>query len=82
MDGPISRHHSVRRSYDAVAEVYAAGFRDELADKPLDRPLLACQAEQAEHGAPISDLGCGPGYVAAWLAGRGVAAVGIDLSRP
>jgi len=80
MDGPISQHHLVRRSYDAVAEVYAAGFHDELAGKPLDRALLACLAEQAEHGAPIADLGCGPGHVAAWLADWGVAAVGIDLS--
>jgi len=80
MDGPISQHDSVRRSYDAVAEVYAAGFRNELASKPLDRAVLACLAEQAEHGAPIADLGCGPGHVAAWLADWGVAAVGIDLS--
>jgi len=80
MVGPISQHHSVRRSYDAVAEVYAAGFRDELTSKPLDRAVLACLAEQAEHGAPIADLGCGPGHVAAGLADRGVAAVGIDLS--
>ncbi len=74
------QHRSVRRSYDTVAEQYAAGFRDELAGKPLDRALLACLAEQADQGAPIADLGCGPGHVAAWLAGRGVAAVGIDLS--
>ena len=38
----------------------------------------ACSA--ADDGAPIADLGCGPGHVAAWLADRGVAAVGIDLS--
>jgi SAM-dependent methyltransferase len=80
MEGPISRRRSVRRSYDAVADEYAAGFRDELAGKPLDRALLACLAEQTEDGTPIADLGCGPGHVAAWLAGRGVAAVGIDLS--
>jgi SAM-dependent methyltransferase len=80
MNGPIGRHHSVRRSYDAVAEVYAACFRDELVGKPLDRALLACLAEQTGQGATIADLGCGPGHVAAWLADRGVAAVGIDLS--
>jgi len=80
MEDPNPRHHLVRRSYDAVAEEYAADFRDELAGKPLDRALLACLAEQAGEGAPIADLGCGPGHVAAWLAGRGVAAVGIDLS--
>jgi SAM-dependent methyltransferase len=79
-DSPISRHHSARHSYDAVAEVYAARFRDELTGKPLDRALLACLAEQTEDNAPIADLGCGPGHAAAWLADRGVTAVGIDLS--
>lgn len=74
------RHDATRRSYDEVAEDYAAGFRDELTRKPLDRALLACVIEQAEAGAPIADLGCGPGHVSGWLAGRGVAAVGIDLS--
>jgi SAM-dependent methyltransferase len=73
-------HGPARRSYDAVAEKYAAGFRDELSRKPLDRALLACLVEQAEPGAPIADLGCGPGHVAAWLAGHGAAALGIDLS--
>ena len=80
MEGPISQHHSVRRSYDTVAGEYATGFRDELAGKPLDRALLASLAEQTEDGAPIADVGCGPGHVAAWLARRGLAAVGIDLS--
>ncbi len=74
------RHDGVRRSYDAVAEKYAADFGAELAYKPLDRALLSCLIEQSGEGAPIADLGCGPGHVAAWLAGRGVPAVGIDLS--
>ncbi|MER6945844.1 class I SAM-dependent methyltransferase [Nonomuraea sp. NPDC000554] len=73
-------HDSTRRSYDTVAENYAAGFRDELAAKPLDRALLACLVEQTEPGTTIADLGCGPGHVAAWLAGRGASTVGIDLS--
>lgn len=80
MAGQVVRHHSVRRSYDTVADEYAASFRDELAGKPIDRALLECLAEQAEDGAPIADVGCGPGHVAAWIAGRGVAAVGIDVS--
>jgi SAM-dependent methyltransferase len=80
MEWPVSRHHAVRRSYDAVAGEYTECFRDELAAKPLDRALLDCLAEEAEAGAPVADLGCGPGHVAAWLAGRGVASVGIDLS--
>jgi ubiquinone/menaquinone biosynthesis C-methylase UbiE len=73
-------HDSVRRSYDAVAEDYLAGFRDELTHKPLDRALLAALLEQARPGAPVADLGCGPGHVAAWLARGGADAVGIDLS--
>jgi len=73
-------HDSVRRSYDAVAGHYAGSFRGELAGKPLDRALLSCLAEQAGDGGPVADLGCGPGHVAAWLAERGVATVGIDLS--
>lgn len=80
MNGPIAPHHTVRQSYDAVAQEYLECFRDELARKPLDRALLACLAEEAGAGGPVADLGCGPGHVAAWLAGHGVASVGIDLS--
>jgi hypothetical protein len=39
--GDQARHDSVRRSYDTVAEEYAARLHDELAGKPLDRALLA-----------------------------------------
>jgi hypothetical protein len=74
------RHGNIRRSYDAVAEKYADGFRDELAYKPLDRALLTCLIEQTGQGAPIADLGCGPGHVSGWLASHGATAVGIDLS--
>jgi ubiquinone/menaquinone biosynthesis C-methylase UbiE len=73
-------HESVRQSYDTVAGKYADGFRDELAHKPLDRALLSALVEQTEVGAPVADLGCGPGHVSAWLAAHGVTAVGIDLS--
>jgi SAM-dependent methyltransferase len=76
----MPEHDAVRSSYDAVAEDYAGQLRDELDRKPLDRCLLASVAEQAENGAPVADLGCGPGHVAAWLAGLGVTAVGIDLA--
>ncbi len=75
---PMPDHQSVRLSYDTVASKYAEGFRDELDHKPLDRALLAALIEQTS--PPIADLGCGPGHVAAWLASRGVAVVGVDLS--
>lgn len=77
---PAHGHDATRRSYDAVAEQYAAKLRDELDGKPLDRALLCCLAEMSGSGAPVADVGCGPGHVAAWLAGHGTAAVGIDLS--
>ncbi|MGW5666517.1 class I SAM-dependent methyltransferase [Micromonospora sp. NPDC003776] len=63
-----------------MAREYRGRLCDELTGKPLDRALLAALVEQAVPGAPVADLGCGPGHVAAWLAGRGVSAVGIDLS--
>ncbi|MER7345560.1 methyltransferase domain-containing protein [Streptomyces aurantiacus] len=73
-------HEAVRRSYDTVAEEYAQRLHDELDARPLERALLSCLVEQAEPGAPVADLGCGPGHVAAHLTGLGVRAVGVDLS--
>ncbi|WP_040687416.1 class I SAM-dependent methyltransferase [Nocardia vinacea] len=68
-----------RRSYDLVAERYAEELGDELRGKPLDRGVLEVFAELADDGV-VADIGCGPGHVAAYLAGRGVRAVGMDLS--
>jgi SAM-dependent methyltransferase len=79
MSGPPA-HDSIRASYDALAERYSAELGGELAYKPLDRALLGALVEQHPPGTPVADVGCGPGHVAAWLAGRGVAAVGIDMS--
>ncbi|MFD9906328.1 class I SAM-dependent DNA methyltransferase [Streptomyces sp. NPDC059063] len=73
-------HDRTRRSYDTVAEEYANRLHDELDAKPLDRALLAALVERAPRCAPVADLGCGPGHVAAHLAGLGVRTVGIDLS--
>lgn len=73
-------HDGTRRSYDAVADAYHEHLGDELSYKPLDRALLTALVEQALPGKPVADVGCGPGHVAGWLAGRGVRAVGIDLS--
>jgi SAM-dependent methyltransferase len=67
-------------SYDQVASEYTARIADELAAKPLDRALLQAFAEQAGALGPVADLGCGPGHVAAFLAGLGAAVEGFDLS--
>ncbi len=68
-----------RRSYDAVAERYAAELGSELDSKPLDRALLGVIAELAGRG-PVADVGCGPGHVGAYLRGLGVPTVGVDIS--
>jgi SAM-dependent methyltransferase len=76
----------VRDSYDRVAQRYADEIGGELAAKPLDRALLRSLVEQVDGVAEasgtnrIGDLGCGPGHVAAYLAGLGATTVGIDLS--
>lgn len=73
---------STRASYDAVAAEYADHFRHELARKPLDRAVLSAFAELVGRagGAPVADVGCGPGEVTAYLAGLSVPVFGVDLS--
>jgi SAM-dependent methyltransferase len=70
----------VRASYDSVARAYAERLAGELAHKPLDRHLLNRFAEETRGRGIVSDIGCGPGHVARYLADRGVSMVGIDLS--
>jgi SAM-dependent methyltransferase len=72
----------VRAAYDGVAVIYAELFADALATQPVDRALLAAFAElvTAAGGGAVGDLGCGPGPVAAHLAGLGLDVFGVDLS--
>ncbi len=83
-DRPPQDEERVRASYDAVAATYTERVHDELRHKPLDRGLLNAFADQleSEHGtgALVCDMGCGPGHVGAFLAARGLTAIGIDLS--
>ncbi|WP_369261167.1 methyltransferase domain-containing protein [Streptomyces sp. R35] len=76
------RTHTTRASYDTVAADYAELLRNELANKPLDRAMLAAFAEHVRAGGdgPVADLGCGPGRVTVHLEGLGLDAYGIDLS--
>jgi SAM-dependent methyltransferase len=73
---------ATRAAYDSVAADYAECFQAELADKPLDRALLAAFAElvQTAGAGPVADLGCGPGHVTAHLHKIGLTAFGVDLS--
>jgi SAM-dependent methyltransferase len=71
---------ATRAAYDTVAEQYAEQIADELDHKPLDRGLLAAFAEMVGSGGVVADIGCGPGHVAAHLAGLGGSVTGVDLS--
>ncbi len=74
---------STRAAYDATADLYAARIGTEITaavEAPLDRAMLAAFVEMVGDGAPVADLGCGPGRVAAFLAATGLDVVGVDLS--
>lgn len=78
-DGEEARTERVRRTFDAVAEPYAAALADELDDLPFERWLLDRVAADAGT-RPVVEVGCGPGHVTAYLARRGARSHGIDLS--
>jgi SAM-dependent methyltransferase len=67
-------------AYDALAEAYALHVAGELDGKPFDRAFLDELAARLQGAGPVLDLGCGPGHVAAYLAARGLAMQGLDLS--
>jgi SAM-dependent methyltransferase len=71
---------AVRRSFDAIADLYVSSFASELERKPYDRALLDSFAQAVEVDGPIADLGCGPGHVGAYLAKRGHWVIGCDFS--
>ncbi|MBL8094263.1 MAG: methyltransferase domain-containing protein [Anaerolineales bacterium] len=71
----------LRASYDRIADAYARQIYDELRHKPFDRQQLDQLAAIVGSRGLICDLGCGPGQVARYLADRGAAVVGVDLSE-
>lgn len=77
--GADARDEKVRAAYAAVAASYADRFDDELAGLPFESWLLRRVASLAG-GAPVIDVGSGPGHVAAFLADAGADASGLDLT--
>ncbi|MEV0070215.1 class I SAM-dependent methyltransferase [Amycolatopsis sp. NPDC050768] len=71
---------ATRTAYDTVAVSYADLLKDALAASPWERAMLDTFSELVGAGARVGDLGCGPGRVTGYLAGRGLDAFGIDLS--
>jgi SAM-dependent methyltransferase len=71
-----------RSSYDNDAAGYAEQVRGLLDGRPYLRAGLDMFAELIDDagGGPVADIGCGPGYVTAYLHDAGADAFGIDLS--
>lgn len=67
-------------SYDRIADEYVRQIYHELDGKPFDRAFLDRFAERLRGRGVVCDMGCGPGHVARYLAGRGLDVIGVDLS--
>jgi uncharacterized protein len=77
--GPEARDDKVRAAYAAVAVSYAEQFCDELAALPFESWLLRRVVDLSD-GAPVIEVGTGPGHVAAFLAEAGADATGLDIT--
>jgi hypothetical protein len=77
--GSEARDDKVREAYAAVAGSYAEQFSDELADLPFESWLLR-RVVELSNGAPVIEVGTGPGHVAAFLAQAGADVTGLDLT--
>nr|BFE64235.1 class I SAM-dependent methyltransferase [Dactylosporangium thailandense] len=69
-----------RASYNTVAKSYAEFVTGALTGDPYLAATLNLFAALLPLGAPVADVGCGPGHVTAHLAELGPDAFGIDLS--
>ena len=71
----------IAHAYDVAAEHYAATFAAELDGKPFDRDLLDRYAAEVAGRGEVWDVGCGAaGHLTRYLAARGVAVSGADIS--
>ncbi|MEV8609016.1 class I SAM-dependent methyltransferase [Amycolatopsis sp. NPDC051373] len=82
--GDAAEHQDqTRAAYDGVVELYASLFADrQLETMPFTRTMVRTFAElvAATGNSRVADIGCGPGHITAFLADRGLAARGLDLS--
>ena len=71
-----------RDAYDAVARDYARLLPALEAETPIDVAMIDDFARRCAAGppGPVVDAGCGPGRITAYLAARGLAVTGVDLS--
>lgn len=70
-----------RAAYDTVAEAYAELLAGSVEASPFERGALAALAEVlGAAGAPVADVGCGPGRLIGALRTIGLDVIGLDLS--
>ncbi|MEU1460012.1 hypothetical protein ABZ467_04840 [Streptomyces sp. NPDC005727] len=72
---------ATRAFYDTTAADHAGHFQDSLADRPLDRALLAAYAETIPAGGTVADLGCGPGLDTGYHLAHGARTGGAPLGE-
>lgn len=73
----------LRAAHDVLAEFYAGRMAGALDQMPADRAVLGLFCERtlaADLGARVVDVGCGTGRLEPYLAAKGLAPSGIDLS--
>jgi SAM-dependent methyltransferase len=78
-----ARTDELRQAHDALAELYADRLAHILDRMPFDRAVLGLFCDlvlDGGLGTAVGDIGCGPGRLAPYLAGRGLQPRGVDLS--
>jgi SAM-dependent methyltransferase len=73
----------LRAAHDVLAEFYASRLAGALDQAPADRAVLGLFCDltvTAGLGTEVADVGCGTGRLEPFLAARGLAPRGVDLS--
>ncbi|WP_433269496.1 class I SAM-dependent methyltransferase [Micromonospora vinacea] len=78
-----AKTEELRAAHDVLAELYAERLADALDRMPAERAVLdlfCALALAAGLGTNIGDIGCGTGRLEPYLAAKGLAPWGVDLS--
>jgi len=71
----------LRDAHNVLSEWYARNLVGVLDSMPVERAMLDLFAEMTSAvGTDVADVGCGTGRLLPYLAGRGLAPRGVDLS--
>jgi SAM-dependent methyltransferase len=73
----------LRAAHDVLADFYVEYLADAMDRMPVDRAVLGLFCDvvlAADLGTSIGDVGCGTGHLEPYLAAKGLAPRGIDLS--